>query len=101
MAFKVSLFELLEHSDSSVIINNCEIDFVQDSGVDAAGNPVLNCICDEDNDWYFADQEVVVDEKGNCKAATAVGDWVDGEESFMVDMSFFVTRPITESDLLS
>lgn len=96
--FKTNLFKLLNSGAAKVFIDGYEIETIQDCGIDANGDAVMRCECDDDNDWYFADQEVVV-QAGECKAMTAPGDWDTGGEPFEAVLEFFVTRPIEEDDL--
>lgn len=96
-AFKTTLFKLL-NSDAAMIVDGYEIETVQDCGVDANGAQALRCECDEDHEWFFADQEVVVSE-GKCQAMTASGDWDFDCKPYKVTLEFRVARPITERDL--
>jgi hypothetical protein len=98
MAFRTTLFKLL-NSNAAIVVDGYEIETVQDYSEDANGNVVMRCECDEENDWFFIDQEVVVSDEGECKAMTAPGDWDTGSEPFEATLKFLVTRSIVESDL--
>lgn len=99
MAFHTTLFRLLNANTTKIVVDGYEIETVQDCGVDASGAPVLRCECDDDNDWYFADQDVVVNDEGRCAALTAMGDWGAGDEPLEATLEFLVARPITAADL--
>lgn len=98
MTFKTTLFKLLSANTSKITVDGYEIETVCDYGLDANGAPVQRCNCDE-IDWYFADQEVVVNDEGACTAMTAPGDWDCGDASFESTLEFLVARPIEECDL--
>jgi hypothetical protein len=94
--FTTNLFRLLNAADT-VIISGYTIESVQDVGTqDADGATVLRCEVDDDNEWHFVDQGVIV-RNGVCTATTAAGDWTD--EPTEVTLEFKVERMIDVSDL--
>ena len=93
--FTTNLFRLLDHADVTRV-SGYEIETVQDFGTDANGVPVYRCECDEDNEWFFTDQAVVV-RNGLCTALTAN---VAGEdEPTEVTLEFLAYRAIEPQDI--
>jgi hypothetical protein len=94
--FKASLFDLID-SAAVIEIDGYEIEAAVREWR-AQDTPIRRCTCDDDNEWYFADQEVIVRD-GVCTVMTAPGDWDTGCGPFEASLEFYVRRSIGPGDV--
>lgn len=97
-SFTVSMFAALDAADL-VFLNSEEADHFGDAGVDEEGRPVIRLVTCGDEDYFFADQQVTVNESGACTVLLPGG--ARGlEQANEVTLLFKMTRPMREEDVL-
>lgn len=96
--FKTTLFKAIKAAHA-VVIEGYEIEEFADAPdeVQRLGTG------DGENDWYFKDQDVEIDDEGNCTAET----WEEQDEALLpgeddsvkVTLQFSVSRPLSAADI--